>query len=395
MKAPNLLPASWLYALKLPFKRWAYELIDQLVLHFIPAGNSGAVLIYRLDLLGDYLMCRPFFRALKQSPEYKNAPLFFAGNQILKGLAEELDAEVFVGFFWLDRNRFINSLLYRFRMLAAIRRMGFSRVIYPSHTRQFWLESIVRVSGAGTRITGSSVGKYMDEMEQSLSAGWYSKVVETGSMPIFEFYRNKAFFQTIASAAGEVSSLVDVHFKEIKKQNLILFAPGASTSERQWPAENFARLLSELSMLFPAYRFGLIGAASERETAERIISGSGTEAQNYVGGLSLLESMNLLSEATLLISNESGPVHMAATTGTACVCISNGNHFSRWNPYPKNLAGNILTCYPATFGNVEENKEKLIRLYHNHSSLPASGVAFSHVLQASLALLNQSPEQAK
>ncbi len=393
MKARNLLPASWLYALKLPFKRWAYELIDQLVLHFIPAGKSEAILIYRLDLLGDYLMCRPFFRALKQSPEYKNAPLFFAGNQILKGLAEELDAEVLDGFFWLDRNRFINSLGYRFRMLAAIRRMGFSTVIYPSHTRQFWLESIVRVSGAGTRITGSSVGKYMNEMEQALSAGWYSKVAETGSKPLFEFYRNRAFFQAIAPAAGGVSSLFESCFKEIKKQNLILLAPGASTSERQWPAENFARLLSELSLLFPLHRFGLIGAASERETAERIISISGTKARNYAGALSLPESMNLLAQAILLISNESGPVHMAATTGTACVCISNGNHFSRWNPYPESLANNILTCYPASFGNAEENKEKLTRLYHNHSSLPASEVAFSDVLQSSVALLKQIPEQ--
>jgi ADP-heptose:LPS heptosyltransferase len=233
----------------------------------------------------------------------------------------------------------------------------------------------------------------MDEMEQALSAGWYSKVAETSSKPLFEFYRNRAFFQAIAPAAGEVSSLFEPRFKEIKKQNLILFAPGASTSERQWPAENFARLLSELSLLFPAHRFGLIGAASERETAERIISISGAEARNFAGGLSLPESMNLLAQSTLLISNESGPVHMAATTGTACVCISNGNHFSRWNPYPESLANSILTCYPASFGNAEENKEKLSRLYHNHSSLPASEVAFSDVLQASIALLKQIPEQ--
>jgi hypothetical protein len=78
---------------------------------------------------------------------------------------------------------------------------------------------------------------------------------------------------------------------------------------------------------------------------------------------------------------------MAATTGTACVCISNGNHFGRWNPYPAELASNILTVYPARFGDVSSTFESLVSQYHNRSEIPVSEVEFDSVLKACRLLL--------
>ena len=387
MKAGNLFPAVWLYYIKLPFKRWAYEIIDQLVLHFVKAGEGGGTLVFRLDLLGDYLMCRPFFAALR----LHYGPCSFAGNRMLQGFAEELDGDVFDEFIWIDRNRFINSISYRFHMLASIRRKGFSVLIYPSHTRQFWLESLVRVSGAKEKITGSAVGKYMEPWEQDLSVSWYSRIVETGSRPLFEFYRNRLFFSSLAPEAAKVGSLLDSRFAKVTAENLILFAPGASTPERRWPETDFARLIAALSREFPSFRYGLIGSAGERDLCSRIGQNAGIHVHNYAGELTLAESIKLLASARLLVSNESGPVHMAATTGTACVCISNGNHFGRWNPWPRKEAPFIFTCYPGFFGDAGAGRKDLILQYHDHSSVPASEVAFETVLAAARELLGPDP----
>lgn len=387
MRFSDLIPPRWFYYLKLPFKYWAYELIDQFILHFVPAGKGKAVLIYRLDLIGDYLMSRPFFQAIAGDPAFAGLSFSFAGNQVLKSLAEELDAGVFSEFIWIDRSRFINSISYRFQVLAGIRRRGFSMVIYPSHTRQFWLESLVRVSGAAHRITASPVGRYMSTMEAGISEAWYNRVIDTGSQPLFEFYRNQSFFKALASSAGQSTSLKDARMASSAKENRILLAPGASTDERKWPADNFVRLVRELQEIFPGFTFGIIGSQQEFGLCSGIAEKAGPAVVNFAGKCSLPRSMQLLAESCLLISNESSPVHMAATTGTACVCISNGNHFSRWNPYPESLASNILTCYPARFGNVQENHAELTLKYHHHSSLTAAEVPFEAVLQASVRLL--------
>ena len=154
-------PAHLIYSLKYPFKLWAYELLDQVLLNFFPAKKGGGFLIFRRDLIGDYLMSRPFFAAIKNDPAFAGKAISYAGNQQLSALAENLDAGIFDSFFWIDRPRFINSIFYRFRVLRDIRSRGFDLLIYPSHTRQFWLESVVRVSGAREKITPSSVGQYM------------------------------------------------------------------------------------------------------------------------------------------------------------------------------------------------------------------------------------------
>jgi len=381
------IPAQLIYSLKYPFKLWAYELLDQVLLNFFPAKKGGGVLIFRLDLIGDYLMSRPFFAAIKNNPAFAGKAISYAGNQQLSALAENLDAGIFDSFFWIDRPRFINSIFYRFRVLRDIRSRGFDLLIYPSHTRQFWLESVVRVSGAREKITPSSVGQYMSALESGISLSNYTRIVDTGKAARFEFHRNRDFFASISTLAGEVKNLHHLALISKQRKPLVLIAPGASTAERRWPESQFAALLKELSRM-PGLRFAIIGAPGESQLADRILALANVpEIENLAGRFSLPQSMELIAEASLLVSNESGPVHMAATTGTACVCISNGNHFGRWNPYPAELASNILTVYPARFGDVSSTFESLVTQYHNRSEIPASEVEFDSVLKACRMLL--------
>jgi ADP-heptose:LPS heptosyltransferase len=73
---------------------------------------------------------------------------------------------------------------------------------------------------------------------------------------------------------------------------------------------------------------------------------------------------------------------MAATTGTPCIVISQGNHFGRWNPYPKDVAGWICTVYPASFGDVESGYKNLAETYHNGSEEDVASISVDQVLEA-------------
>jgi ADP-heptose:LPS heptosyltransferase len=249
---------------------------------------------------------------------------------------------------------------------------------------------VVRVSGASITITASAVGKYMNSWEEQLALGWYSKILATGDEPCFEFLRNRRFFQQLTTSAGNVKNLHHLTFTNLIRENRILIAPGASTPERRWPAEKFAQLLDVLAEKFPGSRFFLTGSPDEAILCSEIAASCRIAVPEISAGkLSLSETMNLMATSALLIANESGPVHMAATTDTACVCISNGNHFGRWNPYPRDVAPNILTCYPEDFYPLERNGGHLMEKYHEHSPLKAALVSFDRVLQACLNLLSK------
>lgn len=379
---------SLLYQIKYPFKRLAYECLDRWVLATVPYTPRGKVLLTRLDLIGDYLMCRPFFQALKEGSEWKEKDWFFAGNQQVRALSEHLDGKVFSNGIWVDRARFINSIGYRYKILKQVRQQGFEVAINLSHTRQFWLESLVRVSGAKETIRSSGTGRYMSSSEEILTESWYSRVVNSPEDAVFEFYRNRLFFKAISPKAGEVNTLVAAP-KPLRPEGplRIFLAPGASTAERQWPVLHFAATIRQLNGL-AAMEFILLGGPAEKSLGQQLEEAlPDIQIRNQIGKWSLVESLNALASADLLIANESGPVHMAATSGTACVCISNGNHFGRWNPYPKELAPEILTVYPTSFEPREEKFEDLVRLYHLRSSIPASEVPVKSVFEAAVRLL--------
>jgi len=385
---------KWWYFLKYPFKLWAYEMIDQWVMHFPSSRKEKKVLIFRLDLIGDYFMCRPFFSALKKDERWEGYSFTFAGNQQVKSLAESLDKDVFEEFIWIDRARFINSWGYRFQVLKKIRQSGFEMVLYPSHTRQFWLESVVRVSGAAQKWTSKGVGHYMSSLEKNLSDPKYTGHLETGGPVLFEFYRNRNFFSHFSSSVFNVKTLQSTPSAWSQSRNqsgagLIVIAPGASTKNRQWPLSFFSTLLSELDQI-GKFEFVVLGGPSEKEAGEWLVSNlPEIKIQNLAGQMSLLQSFEFIQTANLLISNESGPVHMAATTGTPCICISQGNHFGRWNPYPSEVAPEIETVYPPSFGDVEHRYEALSEAYHEGSDVNISEIPVEKVFATARILLQK------
>lgn len=93
-------------------------------------------------------------------------------------------------------------------------------------------------------------------------------------------------------------------------RNFPVLAPGASKNTKKWPIENFA-LLAKLLYQKYSYPSILIGGKEDEESCNKIIELSGGSAISFAGKLSLQESGALLSQAAFLVSNDSGPFHIA------------------------------------------------------------------------------------
>lgn len=116
---------------------------------------------------------------------------------------------------------------------------------------------------------------------------------------------------------------------------LIAIHPGASDPSKRWPEIRFAELIDTLSVQYDA-KIILIGASNVEAVAKEIISLTENEIINLVGKTTVGQLAGLLSCCDILVSNDSGPVHVAAGVGTPVVSIFTRNqpgiNPQRWCP---------------------------------------------------------------
>lgn len=103
---------------------------------------------------------------------------------------------------------------------------------------------------------------------------------------------------------------------------LVIMNAGATNSRAKcWPEEHFAQL-ADFLLTSLATRVLFIGSQDERQIAQHVISLMKSEAGLNFAGLTDLSSLiGLLSFASVVISNDTGPAHVAAALGRPTLTI--------------------------------------------------------------------------
>jgi heptosyltransferase-2 len=97
---------------------------------------------------------------------------------------------------------------------------------------------------------------------------------------------------------------------------LIALAPGSVWATKRWPF--YADLARELST---RGRIVVVGTEADRPLAAEILAATNGNAVDATGRLSLLASAELIGRASLLISNDSAPLHLASAMNTPTIAI--------------------------------------------------------------------------
>jgi len=92
---------------------------------------------------------------------------------------------------------------------------------------------------------------------------------------------------------------------------------------RRWPTERFAELARRLADA--GARVVLTGTAGERELTRAVREAAGVPLEDCSGALSLDQLIALLAEARVLVSNDTGPVHLAGAVGTPVLALYGPN----------------------------------------------------------------------
>ncbi|HEX6928215.1 MAG TPA: glycosyltransferase family 9 protein, partial [Gammaproteobacteria bacterium] len=112
----------------------------------------------------------------------------------------------------------------------------------------------------------------------------------------------------------------------------LLLHPGASEPRRRYPPERFAAAARELVARL-GVQIVLTGSESERELADSIAFACGSDVINVAGRFDMDELIVLIASAPLIVSNNTGPVHIAAAVQTPVVvlyALTNPQH-APWN----------------------------------------------------------------
>jgi heptosyltransferase-2 len=113
--------------------------------------------------------------------------------------------------------------------------------------------------------------------------------------------------------------------------------PGAfHGSAKRWPAERYAAVGDILRRRTGA-RLAILGGAAERALADSIASLSRGSALNLCGRTSLGELVGVLSRLALLVTNDSGPMHLAAALGVPIVAIFGPTDWRTTSPVSERL----------------------------------------------------------
>jgi ADP-heptose:LPS heptosyltransferase len=99
----------------------------------------------------------------------------------------------------------------------------------------------------------------------------------------------------------------------------VVLQPGASDPRRCWPAASFAAVADALAGAGAAVVIN--GAAAEGELARTVLGHMRAPALDLTGQLSLGGLCGLLEAAALMVSNDTGPLHLSLAIGTPAVGI--------------------------------------------------------------------------
>jgi heptosyltransferase I len=135
-----------------------------------------------------------------------------------------------------------------------------------------------------------------------------------------------------SAAFDSVSKLLRTN--NIDSKNYAVLVPGSAHKDKCWPVERFAAL-GEIIAKKWGFSIIVTGTASEKVIGDKLVSVAKTTIANFVGLTNISQLIALLKGAKLVISNDTGPGHIATALGVPLVIIFGRSNPARVAPYGK------------------------------------------------------------
>jgi len=328
-----------------------YNLVGWLARLGQATTHSGKVLIVRVDEIGDYMLWRPMIPELCKADRFSGKQFTLVGNSSWRSLYEQLDADTFDKTLWLDKTRFKQDLIYRYRFLKQIHKEGFGWVINPTYSRDKRNDdAIVKAAAAAENFGMVANTENWRTYDSGYDRNLYQHYWVGPTTPLFELIRNQKFTEYVTGKNIETihwqipnAKLPTLSFALPEK--FVVIFPGSRSKLRIWPAAYFA----EVAQYFHenhGMAIVICGGSGDRIYADAFKEAFAGLVTDLTGATRLPELLSILHRAAALVSVDTGSVHLAAAVGCRVLGIFNGSQYGRFSPYPIEISNKVISIYP-------------------------------------------------
>jgi len=269
------------------------------------------IAICKFKGMGSIIQATPMIGAIRKA--HPNARIIFVSTKSNQKFLEKID--------WIDEivcvddSGFFKFIGSNFR--AIFKLMGIRPEVY------FDLELYADYSTLFTLFTLSKnrVGFYL--RSSSYRMGIYTQMMFFNPrVPISHVYLQMAQLICKDEASKELFSLKSN--QPPRSEEYIIINPNASDLriERRWSRDNFIQLIQNIVSKHPGLKILLVGSNGEKEYTDGITKETNNDnVISTAGETNLDELIGLIQHARLMISNDTGPMHIAFSTNTPVICL--------------------------------------------------------------------------
>ncbi|BDU49843.1 lipopolysaccharide heptosyltransferase II [Haliovirga abyssi] len=306
------------------------------------------ILIIHTAFIGDIVLSTPLIKKIKQ--KYNNSEIYYltttVGGEIVK------NNPMLKGVIVYDKKGKDKGLKGLIKIIRDIKNYNFDIAIIPHRYLRSTL--IAFLAGIKERIGYSnSEGKLFltKKIEYVKSVHEVKRLLNLIELSDFkddkiELYPGKEDIKKVDEIWGKF---------ELDNQKIVVIAPGSKWFTKMWPIEYYNLLLKKLEKL--NIKVLLIGGKEEEKL--NIIETSNTV--NLIGKTKLLELVEIFKRSTVLVSNDSSPLHIAAATDIYIIAIFGATTkelgFYPWTKNYTIIENSNLDCRPCGLHGGNECKE--------------------------------------
>ena len=319
---------------------WMFRPLDLIARHWPVFRKRRGVLVVRMDGIGDMVLFR---RALDHYADVfgvEKLDITVLGCESWGHLANEVFPDYRV--FAIDEHAFARRPFYRFRVSLWVRGLAPEVAVCDSYMRRALMaDSLAWVSAAPKTVSSLPYVSERTRSEFNYYLSQADEIIDTGPYPTHEVIRHFRFISALAGReiAPEVPRIPwrdrppPLDGWDDGGTPYAVLNPGSNEPGRRWPLTGYAALARKL--LQRGWRVVLVGSPDELGDG-RAIADLDREpgVVNLTGKTSLAQLLDLMAHAALVVSNDTGPAHLAIALGRPTVVIVGGGHFGSFVPYP-------------------------------------------------------------
>lgn len=285
------------------------------------------ILIIKPSSLGDVIHSLPFLKAIKNT--FHDADIEWV---ISKSLKEILEGNplinrlvVFDKDSWTKIGNLSKTVKEAIGLINILRSGHYDMVVD--------LQGLLR-SGLITFFSSSPLKVGFENAREGSSIFYNKKISVNGSLHAVDRYLEIA--KSIGAKIDKVEFPLFINDAERKKiknligdlQEYVVVIPSARWKTKRWSPRNFGTIISKLSV--PCI---VTASRADEQIVKEVMRFSNGKGTNFCGKTDLKELTALIAGAKAVVSNDSGPMHIAAALGVPVIALFGPTDPYKTGPY--------------------------------------------------------------